>query len=41
VRSGLSHIDPYFTKLSDAMAVWVQCWQQLNPLPELKALSLR
>jgi hypothetical protein len=31
VRSGLSHIDPYFAKLADGMVAWVACWRQLNP----------
>lgn len=31
VRTGLSHIDPYFLKLADGMLAWVDCWQKLNP----------
>lgn len=30
VRVGLSHIDPYFTKLADGMVAWLQCWQKLQ-----------
>mmetsp|Transcript_18886 Transcript_18886/g.56278 ORF Transcript_18886/g.56278 Transcript_18886/m.56278 type:complete len:342 (-) Transcript_18886:591-1616(-) len=30
VRTGLGHIDPYFTKLADGMNNWIACWQQLN-----------
>jgi hypothetical protein len=32
VRSELT-IDPYFLKLADAMATWIQCWEALNPTP--------
>jgi hypothetical protein len=31
VRAGLSHIDPYFSKLADGMLAWIDCWQKLNP----------
>ena len=31
VRSGLGHIDPYFTKLGDAMVTWIEAWRMLNP----------
>ncbi|GFH06268.1 reversibly glycosylated polypeptide family [Haematococcus lacustris] len=31
VRSGLGHIDPYFTKLADGMIAWIHGWRQLNP----------
>lgn len=41
MRAGLGHIDPYFTKLADAMCVWVEAWQALNPLPDLSALALK
>ena len=31
VREGLGHIDPYFTKLADAMVTWIEAWRSLNP----------
>jgi len=31
VRTGLAHLDPYFTKLADGMVAWIECWQKLNP----------
>jgi reversibly glycosylated polypeptide/UDP-arabinopyranose mutase len=31
VRAGLSHIDPYFSKLADGMLAWLECWQKINP----------
>ena len=31
VRTGLGHLDPYFSKLADGMIAWIACWQQLNP----------
>lgn len=31
VRTGLSHLDPYFTKLADGMVAWIECWKKLNP----------
>ena len=31
VREKLGPLDPYFVKLADAMAVWIEAWQQLNP----------
>ena len=34
VRKGLGHIDPYFTKLADAMLTWIECWTSVNPRPE-------
>ncbi|KAK9829843.1 hypothetical protein WJX72_008217 [[Myrmecia] bisecta] len=30
VRKQLSHIDPYFTKLADGMATWIEAWGLLN-----------
>lgn len=27
----LGPLDPYFTKLAEAMAVWIAAWQELNP----------
>lgn len=30
VRTGLAHIDPYFTKLADGMVAWLQCWQKMQ-----------
>jgi len=37
VRTGLSHIDPYFQKLADGMLAWVECWKKLNPETPSKA----
>lgn len=31
VRAGLSHLDPYFSKLADGMVAWIESWQKLNP----------
>jgi reversibly glycosylated polypeptide / UDP-arabinopyranose mutase len=31
VKEKLGPIDPYFTKLSDAMVTWIEAWDQLNP----------
>ena len=31
VRTGLAHVDPYFSKLADGMEAWIACWRQLNP----------
>jgi hypothetical protein len=31
VRAGMGHIDPYFLKLADGMAAWIEIWQALNP----------
>ncbi len=31
VREELGPLDPYFSKLADAMAVWIAAWQELNP----------
>lgn len=31
VRSGLGHLDPYFTKLADGMVAWIDSWKKLNP----------
>lgn len=31
VRTGLGHLDPYFTKLADGMVAWIECWKKLNP----------
>ncbi|XP_057837845.2 UDP-arabinopyranose mutase 1 [Cryptomeria japonica] len=31
VKDKLSLIDPYFNKLGDAMATWIEAWRQFNP----------
>ena len=31
VRDELSDLDPYFTKLADAMVTWIEAWKELNP----------
>lgn len=31
VRTGLAHLDPYFTKLADGMVAWIESWKKLNP----------
>ena len=31
VRAGLGPVDPYFTRLADAMVTWIEAWRQLNP----------
>ncbi|THU51873.1 hypothetical protein C4D60_Mb06t35650 [Musa balbisiana] len=31
VREKLGKIDPYFTKLADAMVTWIEAWDELNP----------
>nr|AFW90628.1 UDP-glucose protein transglucosylase [Solanum tuberosum] len=31
VKEKLSTIDPYFTKLADAMVTWIEAWDELNP----------
>lgn len=31
VRKKLSAVDPYFTRLADAMLTWTQAWRELNP----------
>ena len=30
VREGLGPVDPYFTKLADAMVTWIEAWRSLN-----------
>lgn len=30
VREKLGPIDPYFSKLADAMVTWIDCWDELN-----------
>lgn len=30
VKAGLGPVDPYFTKLADAMVTWIEAWRQLN-----------
>ena len=27
----LGKVDPYFSKLADAMVTWIAAWRQLNP----------
>ncbi|KAH0684416.1 hypothetical protein KY289_022168 [Solanum tuberosum] len=34
VKEKLSTIDPYFTKLADAMVTWIEAWDELNPTGE-------
>ena len=31
VRVKLGKIDPYFSKLADAMVTWIDAWRMLNP----------
>ncbi|KAL0424871.1 UNVERIFIED_CONTAM: putative UDP-arabinopyranose mutase 2 [Sesamum radiatum] len=31
VKAKLSSVDPYFTKLADAMVTWIEAWDELNP----------
>lgn len=31
VKAKLSEVDPYFTKLADAMVTWIEAWDELNP----------
>lgn len=31
VKDKLSAVDPYFTKLADAMVTWIEAWDELNP----------
>ncbi|KAK4399861.1 putative UDP-arabinopyranose mutase 2 [Sesamum angolense] len=37
VKAKLSSIDPYFTKLADAMVTWIEAWDELNPSGEASA----
>jgi hypothetical protein len=30
VREGLNGVDPYFTKLADAMVTWIEAWTEIN-----------
>jgi reversibly glycosylated polypeptide/UDP-arabinopyranose mutase len=30
VRAKLGQLDPYFNKLADAMATWIEAWEELN-----------
>ena len=30
VKAELSAIDPYFTKLADAMVTWIEAWELVN-----------
>lgn len=34
LKDKLSKIDPYFTKLADAMVTWIEAWDELNPTGE-------
>ncbi|KAG6490779.1 hypothetical protein ZIOFF_052092 [Zingiber officinale] len=34
VKEKLGKIDPYFTKLADAMVTWIEAWDELNPAGE-------
>lgn len=34
VKEKLGPIDPYFTKLSEAMVTWIEAWDELNPAGE-------
>jgi len=31
VKEKLGKVDPYFTKLADAMVTWIEAWDSLNP----------
>lgn len=31
VKAKLVKLDPYFTKLADAMVTWIEAWDELNP----------
>ncbi|KAG8383024.1 hypothetical protein BUALT_Bualt05G0141100 [Buddleja alternifolia] len=37
VKGKLSSIDPYFTKLADAMVTWIEAWDELNPSGDASA----
>lgn len=39
VKGKLSQVDPYFTKLADAMVTWIEAWDELNPSGEDSANS--
>lgn len=39
VRDKLSSIDPYFTKLADAMVTWIEAWGELNSADSKALLS--
>jgi reversibly glycosylated polypeptide/UDP-arabinopyranose mutase len=30
VKEKLTGVDPYFTKLSDAMVTWIEAWTEIN-----------
>lgn len=31
IKDSLKSLDPYFTRLADAMVQWCEAWKQLNP----------
>lgn len=37
VKEKLTSLDPYFTKLADAMVTWIEAWDELNPSGEVSA----
>ncbi|KAL0408756.1 UNVERIFIED_CONTAM: putative UDP-arabinopyranose mutase 2 [Sesamum radiatum] len=37
VKAKLSSVDPYFTKLADAMVTWIEAWDELNPSGDASA----
>jgi len=37
VQEKLGKIDPYFTKLAEAMVTWIEAWDELNPKVEVAA----
>nr|GMD80359.1 alpha-1,4-glucan-protein synthase [UDP-forming] 2 [Ipomoea batatas] len=34
IKAKLSKIDPYFSKLADAMVTWIEAWDEFNPAGE-------
>ena len=38
VKEKLGKIDPYFTKLADAMVTWIEAWDELNPATDTAKL---
>lgn len=39
MKEGLGSVDPYFTKLGDAMVTWIEAWRQLNPPAEAESAA--
>lgn len=34
VKAKLGKVDSYFDKLADAMVMWIEAWDELNPTKE-------